>query len=124
MIIPAGKVLSKAGCDSGKGSTLHVAAQEIWNELVGERLKGSRVPSARCARTCYFAETIEEARLLAVESGEVKNRDVAKAPLWKTNQKRAEESRSFVKCVKIWCAKVPRGHVCPRCVIRKARSGG
>jgi hypothetical protein len=40
LTIPAGKVQSKAGCDSGKGSALHVAAQEIWNELIGERLKG------------------------------------------------------------------------------------
>jgi hypothetical protein len=48
---------------------------------------------------------------------EVKNRDVAKALWLKTDWKRAEENGSFAKRMEMWCAKVPRGNVCPRCVV-------
>ena len=37
----------------------------------------------------------------------------------KTNWKRAKENGSFAKCMEMWCAKVPRGNVCPRCVVLK-----
>jgi hypothetical protein len=38
----------------------------------------------------------------------------------KTNWERPEENGSFATCMKMWCAKVPRGNVCPRrCVVLK-----
>jgi hypothetical protein len=37
---------------------------------MGERFKGSWVPSRLCAPACCFAEKIEKAGLLAVEPGQ------------------------------------------------------
>ena len=66
---------------------------------------------ARSARPDYWQQKLDE----------VKNRDVAKASWLKTNWKRAEESGSFAKCMEMWCAKVPRGNVCPRGVSFSSR---
>jgi hypothetical protein len=68
LTIPTGKVTSKAGLGSVKGSAQHVAAQEIWNELIGERLMGSWVPRTLHVRTSYLTDTIGEAGLLAAEA--------------------------------------------------------
>lgn len=68
LTIPTGKVTSKARLGSVKGSAQHVAAQEIWNELIGERLMGSWVPRTLHARTSYLTDTIGEAGLLAAEA--------------------------------------------------------
>jgi len=69
LISPAGKATSKAGRGSVKGSAQHVAAQEIWNELIAERLMGSWVPGILRVRTSCFADTTGEAGLLAAEAG-------------------------------------------------------
>jgi len=69
LTIPAGKVTSKAGLGSVKGSAQHVAAQEIWNELIDERLVGSWVPRTLHVCSSCLTDAIGEAGLLAVEAG-------------------------------------------------------
>jgi len=124
LTIPASKVLPKAECDSGKrrrptrgrsGDLERTDRRTSQGKLGSEHMACARLLLRRNYRGGWITGSWK--------LDEVKNRDVAKASQWKTNRKRAEENRSFAKCIETWCAKVPRDHVCPRCHSR-ARSGG
>jgi hypothetical protein len=72
LTIPASKgSVQRPGVAAAKGSVSHAAAQEIWNKLICERLKGNRGSEhTLCARPLLSPKRIEEAGLLAAEAGQ------------------------------------------------------
>ena len=96
-----------------------VRARETWYELVGERLIGNWVSrTLRVCTGCYVVRPRSPEYWLR-QLDEIKSRSSWQTPRITANWRKAEKNGSLAKCVEMWCAKVPKGNVCPVCLTLK-----